>query len=179
MIISLYWHVAETEPYQGALAEAELLKARDKRQADWAIFNPKVTTTQRWSRNRTREVTRPYLPGYIFVLFDHEDPEWPVINWTRGVKSLMYAGSETPARIPDTHLLPLLGMFKGGDLVRIDDADKELIKVGKSVKIIDGSFEGLTGTVTEVAAKRVKILMSIFGRPNEVTVKKKAVVLNS
>lgn len=169
------WHVAQTHPYAGLLAETEL-----KRQG-YEAFNPTIKETVDFGRGRTREVERPYVPGYIFIRFDRELDEWRPIQWTRGIKALMYSTVNVPARISDAAMGLLLDRCvvspEGKHYVDERAADALLwsASVGDTVKIKDGSFGGFVGPITWAEGHRLKVLLSIFGRQTEASLLKKQV----
>lgn len=153
--MSVAWYVATTEAYKGRLAESELLAL------GFDVFFPKVKVTRQWSRNRTSTVIKPYIPGYIFTRFDIDFDEWEKINHTRGVKSLIYAAAETPVRVRDEALEPLLACCDHG-FVREQEADEALFRVGMDVKVTQGPLIGLAGRVASVEVQRIQIVLTLF-----------------
>lgn len=162
----LSWYVAQTEPFRGILAEAEI------KALGFEVFNPKIKTTRVWSRGRTTESVSHYIPGYIFTRFDiDEDTGWQRINDARGVKEFMWAAPETPARVRDSAMEPLMGLCVDGFLPgRL--SGETLFKVGQVVKVKGGIF---SGPVTAVALKRLTVMMEIFGAKREIMLAKKDV----
>jgi transcriptional antiterminator RfaH len=174
---------AQTDPFMGAVAEKALAEQRVKTGAEWEIFNPRVRETKRWSRNRTREVEKPYFPGYIFIAFDVHGDDWPPINITRGIKDngLMLSTISRPATIPSLVIEDLIGRCevelypeRDGTItprhyIKQEVADAYLFQVGSTVRVAEGPWAGLTGPVAWASRDRVKLIMSLFGseRPVE------------
>lgn len=158
----LNWHVALIERGKGLVAE-RMVQAKG-----FEVFNPKIIVKKKWSYGRIGWAVKPYVPGYMFIRFDPDVYGWELINQLpcSGIKTLMYAASEVPARVRDEALLPLMALCKpGGFIVEQVKADKILYNVGVAVKVIEGPFAGFTGTVQEVVHQRLKVLVHVFGRP--------------
>lgn len=187
----LSWHVAQTDPFMGAVAEKALAEQQVKTNADWSIFNPRLREIRRYSRGRIKEVERPYLPGYIFIAFDVDGDDWPPINKTRGIKDngLMLAAVSRPATIPTLVMEDLLGRcdveeFPEADgtmtrrhYIHQEAADAYLFKVGSTVKVTEGPWAGLHGPVQWSSRERVKIMMSLFGSVRPVEFRAKSLEL--
>lgn len=158
------WHIAETEPFRGILAEKEVVGF------GYSVFNPKIKTVKNYPKKKPIEITKLLVSGYMFVQFDNEVDGWQRINDARGIKSLMYSSPECPARIPDKQLMPLVALCVGGYLNELDipKAEELLFEVGAWVKIVDGPFGGFQGTVQEVTREKVRVITSIFGRDTPV-----------
>ena len=157
----LNWHVARTEPMKSLVAERELVGA------GFNVFLPKVREQKRWSRGRTHESIKPLVNGYLFVNFDIEIEGWQRVNEARGIVGLMYSAPETPARIPDLHMVPLLGMCVDG-YVPVEEAKVFIFKVGAVVRVIEGPFRDFPGTVIQATADKIKVAVSVFGRDTPV-----------
>lgn len=166
------WYVAETKPYEWFRAEREL------RRQEFSIFNPKVL--QRKAAGRlVRERRSLYIPGYIFIQFDLED-RWQTINSTPGIKSLMmFKSSEKPIPVRSALVEALMARcdcIEDDDgnkdwFVRVKQADEYLFAVGQQLKILVGPFAGLPAVVSMSTKSRLDVLISIFGRTNQVSIK--------
>ena len=171
--MALSWHVARTKNFSEMIAEKAL---RDK---GFSSFNPKCYT-ERFTRGRRVLTERCYIPGYIFIQFDPvEQPNWPSINYTRGIHSLLYMGPEKAAPIRDSAMNIILDRCNG-DRVKAEDIDfaiSKIIPVGANVKIVDGPFAGFEGPVKWSDGQRIKVLLSLFGRPMQTGFKSKHVEL--
>lgn len=160
----LSWHVALLERHKGVIA-GESVAAKG-----FEVFNPQIKTVQKWSRGRTQTRIRQYIPGYLFVRFDVNVPGWEILNRLpgSGVRSLMYAASEVPARVRDEALIPLMRLCGADGYIQEQEADQLLYKVGMMVKVIEGPFAGWRGPITWTKNDRLKVLLHLFGRPNEI-----------
>lgn len=108
------------------------------------------------------------MTGYIFVYFDKSIDGWQLIHRSRGVKALL------PGHVREEQLAPLIAMSLNG-FIDVEKADKALFEVGDRVKVPVGPFAGFTGTVSGIEAKRLSVLLSVFGRQHEVRIDTKLV----
>ena len=155
------WHVAETKPFRGLLAEREVVGF------GYPVFNPKVITIKKYRKRKPVANIKLYVPGYLFIQFDIEVEGWQRINKARGVKSLMYSSPELPVRISDNQLVPFMELWGSSNFV--DEtieakADKFLFQVGAEVMAVEGPFASFPGTVESATTERVRALIMIFGR---------------
>lgn len=171
--MSLCWHVATCKPFSEMIAEKSLTSK------GFLAFNPKYYT-ERVTRGRRTWTERCYIPGYIFIRFDPvEDERWPQINFARGIQTLLYSSAERPAPIRETAMNVLLDRCNG-DRVKAEEIDVALsrvVPIGSVVRVTEGSFEGFTGKVVWSAEDRLKVVLSLFGRPTKVSLANKAVAL--
>ena len=119
---------------------------------------------------RGKKVTseRRFMPGYVLVHMDLSDRTHHLVNSINRVTGFLGAqGKPMPMRDDEVNAI-LHRSGEGGAEV----APRNLIRfeVGENVNVTDGPFEGFAGMVEEVddAAGRVKVTVSIFGRPTPV-----------
>lgn len=167
-----HWHVAQTIP------RAELAAEEHLKQQGFVPFAPRYRTTK-IARGQRVITERPYFGAYLFVNFDPEQDRWQSINSTFGIRALLYAAPERPARVPDTVMRTIIDQCDG-EIVRSHDLDQELAKVvwvGATVRIIAGPFTGHVGPVRWTQHDRVKVLMTILGAQREVLLPSRSVAL--
>ncbi|MCE5974535.1 transcription termination/antitermination protein NusG [Sinirhodobacter sp. WL0062] len=119
---------------------------------------------------RGKKVTseRRFMPGYVLVRMEMTDRGYHLINSINRVTGFLGPqGKPMPMRDAEVNQI----------LNRVDEsgeaaAPRNLIRfeVGENVNVTDGPFEGFSGMVEEVddAAGRLKVTVSIFGRPTPV-----------
>jgi len=103
-------------------------------------------------------------PGYVLVQMIVTDDSWYVVRNTPHVTGFIGAGT-IPTPLSQTEIDTLITrMGVEEPKYKID------VKVGDSVKIVDGPFKDFDGKIAEVDAERgrVKVLVSIFGRETPV-----------
>jgi transcription termination/antitermination protein NusG len=118
---------------------------------------------------RGKKVTseRRFMPGYVLVHMEMSDRTYHLVNSINRVTGFLGAqGKPMPMRDDEVNMM----------LHRSDDgapaAPRNLIRfdVGEKVSVTDGPFEGFSGMVEEIdeISSRIKVTVSIFGRPTPV-----------
>ena len=109
------------------------------------------------------------LPGYVLVEMVMSDEAWYIVRNTQGVTGFIGSSGKGAKPIP---LLPnevddILGKM---GLSRID-ASKEL-EPGKKVRILEGPFKDMEGTIESVDMKTQKLNVNVdlFGQATKVEV---------
>ncbi|MCE1179318.1 MAG: transcription termination/antitermination protein NusG [Micrococcales bacterium] len=127
-------------------------------------------------------VRRVRMPGYVLVRMDLTDESWGAVRHTPGVTGFVgNAHQPVPLSIDEVY-----SMLKPADIesqaaapagesapvssgapreVRVVD-----FEVGESVTVMEGPFETLPATISEINAdtQKLKVLVSIFGRETPV-----------
>lgn len=116
----------------------------------------------------TAPIPRPFLPGYLFVSVDLGSEPWRKIFSTIGVRSIYMTGQGEDARpraIPNAWIEQLQVREVNGLIVRPhQDQIKSAWTHGQPVSV-RGRTADLSAVFLEpVDAKRVMILVSLFGR---------------
>ncbi|CAM2778630.1 MULTISPECIES: transcription termination/antitermination protein NusG [Dermacoccus] len=126
--------------------------------------------------------TRVRMPGYVLVRMDLTDESWGAVRHTPGVTGFVgNAHQPSPLSIDEvvTMLNPTFdepekasdaaatGGAKGGSGTAPVAVD---FTVGESVTVMEGPFETLPATISEINADtaKLKVLVSIFGRETPV-----------
>lgn len=112
---------------------------------------------------KKRTVMRKVFPGYVLVEMIMTDDSWYVVRNTPGVTG--FVGSSGSGSKPT----PLMPEEVEAILVQMgieDDRKKVDFKVKDQVKVTDGLFVDMTGTIEEIDFNRskVKVLVNMFGR---------------
>jgi len=109
---------------------------------------------------------KKFLPSYILVEMELDRDTASLVTNTPGITN--FVGSKgKPEALRETEVERIL---KQMDSSRERDLDEVPFKVGDPVKVIDGPFTDFSGAVGEVnmERKKVKVMVSIFGRPTPV-----------
>ena len=122
----------------------------------------------------TKEKVKKMFPGYVFVEMVMSDEAWFVVRNTPGVTG--FIGSSGKGAKP-TPLQPyeVETILNNMGISRID-APNEL-KEGDKIKIIDGPFVGMTGTIESIDLenKIVNALVDLFGQETSIEVELKQI----
>ena len=129
-----------------------------------------ATTTEVENKDGVKkEKTKKMFPGYVFVEMVMSDEAWYAVRNTPGVTG--FIGSSGKGAKP-TPLLPqeIDRILVNMGMSRVD-VESEL-KVGDKVKVIDGPFKGMMGTVDSIDMENSKlnVLIDLFGQETPVEV---------
>ena len=119
-------------------------------------------------RGRKVNSERKFFPGYVLVKMEMTDDAYHLVKNTPKVTGFLgAAGGTKPLPVSEREVQQIVGQVEEGierpkPTIRFD--------IGETVKVIDGpfaSFEGQVESVDEDAA-RLRVAVSIFGRPTPV-----------
>lgn len=120
-----------------------------------------------------KQVRRVRMPGYVLVRMDLTDQSWGAVRHTPGVTGFV-GNTHQPVPLSTNEVFAMLAPTlevkdrpgsKAAEPVRIID-----FAVGESVTVMEGPFETLPATISEISsdAQKLKVLVSIFGRETPV-----------
>ncbi len=117
-------------------------------------------------KGKRREASRKFFPGYVLIRMDMSDDLWYLIKNTPKVTGFVGPGVR-PTPIPEDQVKTIIQQVVTG---AERPKHKVLFTRGESVRVIDGPFSNFTGVVDEVKPDkgRLKVMVSIFGRPTPV-----------
>ncbi|AXK45817.1 transcription termination/antitermination protein NusG [Brachybacterium saurashtrense] len=125
-------------------------------------------------------VRRVRVPGYVLVRMDLTTESWRVVRDTPGVTGFVgNATDPTPLSFDEIYslLAPSVGLpekkrsSSGGGAAKAAAAQKVPdFQVGESVTVMDGPFETMPATISEIHSetRKLQVLVSIFGRETPV-----------
>ena len=118
-------------------------------------------------------VNRVRMPGYVLVRMDLTDESWGAVRHTPGVTGFV-GHTHQPVPLTIDEVVRMLNpTFEEeetpaeADAPAITEVDFE---VGESVTVMEGPFETLPATISEISpdTQKLKVLVSIFGRETPV-----------
>ena len=122
-------------------------------------------------------VRRVRVPGYVLVRMDLTTESWRVVRDTPGVTGFVgNATDPTPLSFDEIYslLAPSVGLpekkrSSGGSKAAAAQKVPDF-QVGESVTVMDGPFETMPATISEIhsEAQKLQVLVSIFGRETPV-----------
>jgi len=117
-------------------------------------------------KGKRKTSSRKFYPGYILVQMNLDDETWHIVNNTAKVTGFL-GGREKPTPITEEEAAQILNRMEAG---KNKPKPKYLFESGDEVRVIDGPFNNFNGTVEEVNQEKgkIKVLVSIFGRPTPV-----------
>ena len=110
--------------------------------------------------------TRNFLPSYILLEMDLNKTTQNMVVSTPGITNFVGAKGQ-PQPLRKSEVDRIMGQV---DQTREAELSDVPFMAGDQVKVIDGPFSDFSGFVSEVnpERKKVKVMVSIFGRPTPV-----------
>ncbi len=147
------------------------------------IFEVRVPTEEvdELRNGQKRRVKRTVLPGYVLVRMDLTDESWSTVRHTPSVtgfvgqsqRPIPLSLDEVEKMLAPAAIAAAQAAVEGGP-ARGPKAKKKLevvdFNVGDSVMVVEGPFQGVHATITEINAssQRLKALVEILGRDTPV-----------
>jgi transcriptional antiterminator NusG len=164
------WYAVQTLSNQEGKAKAYIEKFIEIEEMDDLVFEVLMPTENvaEVKGGKKTQKTRKLYPGYVFVnmvLYDDhgqllQEP-WYFIKDVQGV--INFVGGENPTALKKVEIERIINQVKAGEGKEVPKVHYE---IGEVVKIQDGPFMNLTGSIDEVDPEKgkLKISVSIFGR---------------
>ena len=142
--------------------EAEKAKISEKIE-EIVVPTHDITEVKRGKRVQRK---KKYFPGYVLIKSEMDDSIYHMIKNIKKVSGFL--GSKgTPVPVSDKEIEQILGQIKDGIAQPKSTVE---YSVGEKVQVIDGPFASFNGLVEDVDEDkaRIKVSVSIFGRPTPV-----------
>ena len=142
--------------------EAEKAKISDKIE-EIVVPTHDITEVKRGKRVQRK---KKYFPGYVLIKSEMDNNIYHMIKNIKKVSGFL--GSKgSPVPVSDTEIEKILGQIKDG--VAQPKSGIEYT-IGEKVQVIDGPFASFNGLVEDIDEEksRLKVSVSIFGRPTPV-----------
>ncbi len=109
---------------------------------------------------------KKFFPGYIFVQMNLTDKAWHLVRSSSKVSGFV-GGKSRPPEVPEHEVARITKQMETG---AEQSKPRVSFLVGENVMVIDGPFSNFNGTVEDINEEKakVKVLVSIFGRPTPV-----------
>jgi transcriptional antiterminator RfaH len=160
-----HWYAVQSRPHQENRAIGHL------EEQGYRPFCPRLRKTVRHAR-RITQVLAPLFPGYFFVPLDLTRDPWRAINGTRGVARIVTHG-ELPSPLPHGIVAALKARTNDDGTINWLPS----LEIGGTVRIADGPFSELVGTLEHLGPDgRVRVLLSIMGRPVNVSLYQESLI---
>ena len=142
--------------------EADKAKISDKIE-EIVVPTHDVTEVKRGKRVQRK---KKYFPGYVLI---KSEMDKNIYHMIKGIKKVSgFLGTKgVPVPVSDKEIEKILGQMKDGVAQPKSTID---YSVGEKVQVVDGPFASFTGLIEDIDEEklRVKVSVSIFGRPTPV-----------
>ena len=162
------WYIVQShssfENKVASLIKEEAEKAKISEKIEEIIVpTHDVTEVKRGKRVQRK---KKYFPGYILIKSEMDNNIYHMIKGIKRVSGFL--GSKgMPVPVSDQEIEKILGQIKDG----IPQAKSTIeYSIGEKVQVIDGPFASFNGMVEDIDEEksRLKVSVSIFGRPTPV-----------
>jgi transcriptional antiterminator NusG len=115
------------------------------------------------------------FPRYLFLLLDRESEAWRKAQYAKGVNRLLGAEAGKPSPLRPGTIEELRARCGEDGTMTVDR--RVYVKPGDSIRITNGPFKSFEGVCFKSAKDRVSVMLSLFGRPNPITLRLSEVAL--
>lgn len=166
--MALHWYVVHTYSGHEQKAKRYLESAVENSGmedlfGDILVPTEEVTEMKQGKRSTS---TKKFLPSYLLVQVELNKQTQDLVVSCPGITSFV-GGGGTPRPLKEDEVNRIVGQIDSSRTAEVTDTP---FQAGEAVKVIDGPFADFSGTVSEVnmERKKVKVMVSIFGRPTPV-----------
>ena len=165
------WYILQAYAgYEGRVEQTikEKLKIEGLEDLVDEIFIPSEDIV-RTKDGQKRKVNQKYFPGYVLVRMELTPELWHLLMEINRVSGFIGGTQKKPLPLDDTELEKIRSQISEGSQQK---ATEDEFIVGQKVTITEGSFGNFSGIIDEINQERrkLKVLVSIFGRPTPVEV---------
>ena len=154
------WFCLKTQPKREHLAATAL-----RRQFGVECFSPRLRFRRMTERGPVWFVEAMF-PGYLFVKFVYST-QHRAVESSHGIRGLVHFGDRL-ATLPENIVAALQLRVGAEEIVTLDSS----LKIGQTVEIVEGPFQGLEVLVTHLlpAKERICVLFEFLGRILEIEI---------
>ena len=165
------WYILQAYAgYEGRVEKTinEKLKIQGIEHLVEEIFIPSEDIV-RTKDGQKRKINQKYFPGYVLVRMELTPELWHLLMEINRVSGFIGGTQKNPLPLEDVELEKIRAQISEGSQQK---ATQEEFSIGEKVTITEGSFGNFSGTIDEINQERrkLKVLVSIFGRPTPVEV---------
>ncbi len=170
------WYIVNTfSGYENTVKKAldDRIKAAGLEECFEDILVPSEKETVLHGKRKV-QINKKFFPGYVFIRMDLTKEAWHLVKNTPKISGFL--GGNTPRPVPQRQIDDMLGRAQPKEVPADEEqtAPESFVdyNVGDQVRVKSGAFANFTGEVEEVNAdkRKIKLSVSIFGRPTRVEV---------
>lgn len=162
------WYIVNTQTGCEAIAKSaieERIKSLKLESYFGDILIPSESVVE-LVKGQKQTKSRKFFPGYMFIQMFLNDDTWQLVKHSSKVSGFV-GGKTRPPEVPEAEVMRVTQQMAG-----LAEKPKQKVKfaVGENVTVVDGPFSNFNGTVEDINEEKskVKVLVSIFGRPTPV-----------
>lgn len=164
----LKWYVVHTYAsfeFKAKQALEERIRQKGLESFFGEIHIPQETVVE-LVRGQKRTSSRKYFPGYILVQMALNQDTWHLVKDTPKISGFV-GDATSPAPLSEDEVKKIMNQVEEG---ASSPRSRMNFEQGETIKVVDGPFADFSGTVEEVKQDKgkLKVLISIFGRPTPV-----------
>ena len=166
----MQWFVLKVQSNREKSIRDSLLR-RIKREGLEEFFGEIVIPTEKvvetkGGKKKVRE--QKLYPGYMMIQMVLNDETWYLVRDTSGVGDFTGAAGK-PLPMEEREVMRMLGRAEAEEQ-DVQPVVKFSVQVGDTVKVKEGAFESVEGSVDALdeTSGKVKVMIEIFGRSTEV-----------
>lgn len=168
VVNDLKWYIVNTYSGSESAAKAsieEQIRLKKMEDKFGQILIPQENVVE-LVKGKKATRARKFFPGYIFVQMNLSDATWHLVKNSSKVTGFL-GGNNRPSPVPENEVTRITKQMETG---AERPKAKITFSVGENVTVVDGPFNSFNGTVEEINEEKgkVKVLVSIFGRPTPV-----------
>ncbi len=165
------WYILQAHTgYEGRVEQTIREKLRIKGLGELVdeIFIPSEEIV-RTKGGKQRRINQKYFPGYILIRMELKPELWHLLNDIDRISGFVGGTQRDPLPMDEEELSGIKAQVNEGFQQKA--AEEEYV-IDQRVTITEGPFNGFTGIIGEINTERekLKVLVSIFGRPTPVEV---------
>jgi len=165
------WYILQAySGYEGRVEQTinEKLKIEGLEHLVDEIFIPSEDVI-RTKEGKKRKVNQKYFPGYVLINMELTPALWHLLMDVNRVSGFIGGPQKNPLPLDERELETIRSQVNERFQQK---ATEDEFSLGQKVTITEGSFGNFSGTIDEINLERrkLKVLVSIFGRPTPVEV---------
>jgi transcriptional antiterminator NusG len=166
--MSKKWYVAHTYSGHENKAKKYLLSSAEA-EGIIDMFGDILVPTEEiveMKQGKRHTSVKKFLPSYILVEMELNKETQHLVTSTPGITNFVGASGK-PVALRQAEVDRIMAQIDHSKRTETMDIP---YRIGEAVKVVDGPFADFSGTISEVNAekKKLKVMVSIFGRPTPV-----------
>lgn len=125
-----------------------------------------VVTVPEVKRGKRVMQEKKFMPGYVLIKMEMNDQSWHLVKNVPKITGFL-GSKTTPTPLPEREVKTIFDKIESESQNALSSS---LYNIGDTLQVIDGPFDSFTGVVEEVDAdaQKLKISVSIFGKPTQI-----------